>query len=523
MPAVETSAVIVGGGHNGLVAATLLARAGVRTTVLERLDRLGGAASSERPFPGVDVRLSRYAYLVSLFPRELARELGIDLRLLRRRVSSYTPDGDGGLLIDSGNAARTAASLKALTGDPGAAAAWRAFHAGTARLAAALAPTLLGPLPSRAQARAVVGDDALWDALIERPLGEVLEATFPDDLVRGVVLTDGLVGTFAGAHEASLAANRCFVYHVIGDGTGEWDVPVGGMGAVSDALAAAARAAGADLRTAAEAVEIDSDGVTARVRCADGTAFAADHVLCGAAPAVLDRLLDRPAERPGPEGAQLKVNMVLERLPALRDASTSPQEAFAGTFHVNERASQFAAAYAQAAAGAIPDVPPLETYCHSLADPSIVGAGLRERGVQTLTLFAFHMPARLFAGDHAAAKDLAVARALASLNTVLAEPIEDCLLRTPAGTPCIEAKTPVELDRELALPGGNIFHRNLQWPWAEDDAEAGTWGVETDVANVWLCGAGARRGGGVSGIPGHNAARAVLAAAAGRNPRAAAG
>ena len=80
MPGAGSSAVIVGGGHNGLVAATLLARAGVRTTVLERLDRLGGAAVSERPFPGVDVRLSRYAYLVSLFPRELARELGIDLR-----------------------------------------------------------------------------------------------------------------------------------------------------------------------------------------------------------------------------------------------------------------------------------------------------------------------------------------------------------------------------------------------------------------------------------------------------------
>ena len=523
MSAAGTSAVIVGGGHNGLVAATLLARAGVRTTVLERLDGLGGAAVSERPFPGVDVRLSRYAYLVSLFPRELARELGVELRLLRRRVSSYTPDGDGGLLIDSADAARTAASLEATTGDPGTAAAWRRFHAGTARLAEVLAPTLLGPLPSRAGARALVGDDALWEALIERPLGEALEAAFPDDLVRGVVLTDGLVGTFAGAHDASLAANRCFLYHVIGNGTGDWDVPVGGMGAVTDALAAAARAAGAELRTAAEVVEIDSDGAAARVRCADGTLFDADHVLCGAAPAVLDRLLDRPAEQPGPEGAQLKVNMVLERLPALRDAAVSPADAFAGTFHVNERASQFAAAHAQAAAGVIPDVPPLEIYCHSLADPSIVGAELRERGAQTLTLFAFHMPARLFRGDHDAAKDRAVARTLASLNAVLAEPIEDCLLRTPGGAPCVEARTPVELERELALPGGNIFHRDLQWPWAEDDAQAGTWGAETDLANVWLCGAGARRGGGVSGIPGHNAARAVLAAGGGRNRRGAAG
>ena len=79
------------------------------------------------------------------------------------------------------------------------------------------------------------------------------------------------------------------------------------------------------------------------------------------------------------------------------------------------------------------------------------------------------MPARLFAADHDAAKELALQRTLASLDSVLAEPIEDCLLRTPDGIPCIEARTPVELERELGLPGGNIFHRDLQWPFAEDD------------------------------------------------------
>ena len=179
MPAREPSAVIVGGGHNGLVAATLLAQAGVRTTVLERLEHFGGAAVSEYAFPGVDVRLSRYAYLVSLFPRELARRLGIDLPLIRRRISSYTPDGDRGLLIDDGDAARTAASMLAATGDPGAHDAWRRLYADTGRLARALAPTLLEPLPTRAAARALVGDDALWDAFIERPLGDTLDAALP--------------------------------------------------------------------------------------------------------------------------------------------------------------------------------------------------------------------------------------------------------------------------------------------------------------------------------------------------------
>src|SRR4051812_2383609 len=228
---------IVGGGHNALVAATLLARAGRSVVVLERRGELGGAAVSERPFPGVDARLSRYSYLVSLFPRSLARELGLSLPLRRRRVASYTPVGDGGLLNPS-------------TG---------AFGQLGAHLAETLSPTLLAPLRSRAQARALVADDAAWEAVIERPIGEAIEAAFEDDVLRGVVLTDALIGTFAAAHDADLRQNRCFLYHVIGNGTGDWDVPVGGMGAVSGALADAARAAGAQLRTGVEVTAIAPD------------------------------------------------------------------------------------------------------------------------------------------------------------------------------------------------------------------------------------------------------------------------
>ena len=119
-------------------------------------------------------------------------------------------------------------------------------------------------------------------------------------------------------------------------------------------------------------------------------------------------------------------------------------------------------------------------------------------------------PVRAVTAGFAASMVMAKPSAL----TRKAEPIEDCLLRAPDGTPCLEAHTPVELERELAMPGGNIFHRDLQWPWAEDAAEAGTWGTETGVPTVHLCGSGARRGGAVSGIPGHNAARAVLEALA---------
>jgi phytoene dehydrogenase-like protein len=233
-------------------------------------------------------------------------------------------------------------------------------------------------------------------------------------------------------------------------------------------------------------------------------------VLCNAAPAVLARLLGEPEPDPPPEGAQLKLNLLLSRLPRLRDESVDPREAFAGTFHVNESATQLALAYGQAQRGTVPELAPCEVYCHSLTDPSILGAELREAGAQTLTCFGLHMPARLFAREPQVAKAQAIESTLASLNSVLAEPIEDCLWIAPSGEPCLEARTPLELEAELALPGGNIFHRDLLWPFAEEPAEVGTWGVETAHPNVLVCGAGARRGGGVSGIPGHNAAMKVL-------------
>ncbi len=476
-------AVIVGGGHNGLVAATLLGRAGLDVLVLERSSAIGGAAVSISPFTGVDVRLSRYAYLVSLFPAGLLADLGVEVEL-RPRAPATPPLG------------------------PLQGAAERIF------------PTLTEPLRSRAQLRTLVGEPA-WSALFEAPLAALLEREIADDAARGVALTDGLIGTFAAADDPQLRQNRCFLYHVIGNGTGRWDVPVGGMGAVTDALAAAARRAGVVLRTDAEVVAVATDGrEQAEVTLADGERIATRHALANCAPAVLTRLMGgEPDPADAPEGAQLKLNMLLTRLPRLRDPGIAPEEAFRGTFHVNESYTQLDAAYTAAAAGQIPELPPCEFYCHSLTDPSILSDALRAAGAHTLTLFALHMPARLFRGadvDHDAVKAAAVAATLRSVNLALAEPIEDCLWHDTDGRPCLEALTPVELEAELAMPGGHIFHRDLTWPFAETEADVGRWGVETDQPNVWLCGAGARRGGGVSGIPGHNAARAVLAADRGR-------
>ncbi|MFI8204073.1 phytoene desaturase family protein [Streptomyces sp. NPDC085937] len=508
-------AVIVGGGHNGLVAAAYLARAGRSVLVLERLGHTGGAAISTRPFAGVDARLSRYSYLVSLLPRKILTDLGLDVRLGTRTISSYTPaERDGrptGLLVGGGEE-RTREAFVRLTGSDREYRAWQSFYDLTGRVARRVFPTLTEPLPTRAELRRTVDDEEAWRIFFEEPLGVAVEERFADDLVRGVVFTDALIGTFADAHDPALPQNRCFLYHVIGGGTGAWDVPVGGMGAVTDALAAAARAAGAVIATGHEAVRIDTDGRTAEIthRTADGEGVVgARHVLVNASPEELARLTgDTPPPRA--EGAQLKVNMLLTRLPRLRDTSVDPCEAFAGTFHIAEGYEQLATAHAQAAAGRLPDTPPSEIYCHSLTDPSILGPDLAARGYQTLTLFGLHAPARLFERDNDATREKLLKSTLAQLDAHLDEPITDCLATDAEGRPCIEARSPLDLERDLGLPGGNIFHRELSWPHAQDGT--GRWGVETAHANVLLCGAGAVRGGGVSGVPGHNAAMAVLEA-----------
>jgi phytoene dehydrogenase-like protein len=509
--------VIVGGGHNGLVAAAYLARAGRSVLVVERRDHVGGAAVSERPWAGVDARLSRYAYLVSLLPRSIVAELGLRITLGRRRISSYTPlpaDPARGLLVDAEDRARTAASLHAATGDPAAIEGWERLYATCGVAARALFPTMTEPLRPARELRALVGDDAAWAALVERPIGELIEDCLDDDALRGVALTDALIGTFAGAHDADLRQNRCFLYHVIGNGSGHWDVPMGGMGAITAELERAARTAGAQLRCGAEVTAIEPGPGGVAVRFADpggGEQVAvAGHVLGNVAPAVLDRLRGREPSAAAPEGAQLKVNLLLERLPLLRDRAVDPADAFAGTFHVNEGYAQLERARAQAAAGTLPDLVPCEIYCHSLTDPSILGHELQAVGAQTLTCFALHLPARLFAADPDGARERALAATLGSLDSVLAEPVLDCVWRDGDGRPCVEARSPLDLEAELGLPGGNIFHRDLTWPFAETEAEIGTWGVETDDPRVLVCGAGARRGGGVSGVPGRNAAMAVL-------------
>ncbi|WP_159502467.1 NAD(P)/FAD-dependent oxidoreductase [Microbacterium sp. 18062] len=512
-------AVIVGGGHNGLVAAAYLSRAGRSVLVLERLPGVGGAAVSESPWPGVAARLSRYSYLVSLLPERLIGDLGLRVELRRRRISSYTPDPadpSRGILVDTADAAATARSVTRVTGDPDEAARYAALSTRLAPLARAVFPTMTEPLPTASALRESTGDDALWHAVTAAPLGTLIRESLATDITRGIALTDGLIGTFATADDPALSQNRCFLYHVIGGGTGYWDVPVGGMGRVSAELERAARDAGAEIRTDAAVTSVSPDGEVRYAGSDPGVAHGR-VVLSGVGPAALEHLLEQggaaSADVVRPEGAQVKVNMLLSRLPRLHDDAVAPEAAFAGTFHVNETMTQLDRAYTEAVAGRIPDPLPAEIYCHSLTDPTILGPELRAAGAQTLTLFGLQVPHRLVAdADAVAARAELLAAAQRSLNGVLAEPIADCILTAPDGAPCIEARTTADLEHTLGMTGGNIFHGDLSWPWADDadDDPARRWGVGTRHPRVLVCGSAARRGGAVSGIGGQNAAMAAL-------------
>ena len=517
--------VIVGGGHNGLTAAAYLARTGRSVAVLERLDHVGGAAISAVAFEGVDAHLSRYSYLVSLLPQRIIDDLGLEICLVRRRYSSYTPVPGApqkGLLVDNYDSVATGTSF-ARIGEASDASGFETFYGKTARLAQKLWPSVTEPLLTRSQARDLVGDDELWNAFIERPLSDVIEADLDGDIARGVALTDALIGTFVSAESESLDQNRCFLYHVIGGGTGDWDVPIGGMGAVSGELARVARQAGAEIITSAEvsAIRGGAPGGTLEVDVVlDGEnhTLETEWVLANVSPWVLGQLTGTPLpESVRPEGAQIKVNLLLTRLPKLADETVTPEQAFGGTFHINESYTQLAAGYAAGAAGEIPSPLPCEIYCHSLSDPSILSPDLRDAGYQTLTVFGLHVPHALLTRDNNdEMRATLVAAVLASLNSVLAEPIEDCLATDGNGNPCVEGKTTIDLEDALNMTGGNIFHGLLSWPWLEDDADLSTpaarWGVGTDHPRILMCGSGAQRGGAVSGIGGHNAAMALLEA-----------
>ena len=514
--------VILGAGHNGLVAASYLGRAGLSVLLLEKNDYIGGATTSQQVFPDFEARLSRYAYLVSLFPQKIMDDLGLKLELRRRVTGSFTPycqnGRHGGLLLSNVSEEVSDRSMFELTGNHTEYEQMKKFYGLAKVFAGHVWDTMLEPLVAKEDFRRRFEADPVsreaWRSLAMEPLGYAIERYLQNDLVRGLVFTDAKIGVFTNPHDQSLLQNRCFLYHLIGNKTGEWRVPVGGMGALVGQLEAAARQSGAEMVTN---VALKSLGLTGAKRSVEfevagkRETVEAQYLLVNFGRNVLARFSGHLYQPEAvDEGSVFKINMLLRRLPKLKATRYPAAEAFCGTFHSDEGYEQMNVSYEQGSRGRLPDKIPCEVYCHTLTDDSILSPELRGQGFHTMTLFGIDTPWSLFARDNERMRQEAEKKFMESLNQWLDEPLQDCLAVARNGELCLESKSPVDIEDALGLYHGNIFQNAPTFPFASAQEDVGTWGVETEYSNVFLCGSSAQRGGAVSGIPGHNAALKVL-------------
>jgi phytoene dehydrogenase-like protein len=514
--------VILGAGHNGLVAASYLGRAGLSVLLLEKNDYVGGATTSQKVFPDYDALLSRYSYLVSLFPDKIIGDLGLKLELRRRATGSFTPyrqnGQDHGLLLSNVDEETGRQSMAQLTGGDHEFDQMQKFYRLSRVFAEHSWDSMLKPLVGKKDFRRRFDDADVsreaWRSLVEEPLGWAIERYLQNDLVRGLVLTDAKIGVLTHPHDPTLLQNRCFLYHLIGNKTGEWKVPVGGMGALARKLEETARGSGAELLTRVrirrlelsstkQTVELDVDDKRENVE--------ARFLLVNFGRNVLAKFTGKPFQPDATdEGSVFKINMLLRKLPKLKAKKYAAAQAWCGTFHSDEGYEQMNASYTRASQGRLPEKTPCEVYCHTLTDDSILGPDLRKQGYHTMTLFGLDAPWSVFSRDNVMMRKEAEQKFLASVNQWLEEPMEDCLAAARDGSPCIESKSPVDIEDSLGMYHGNIFHDAPTWPFATAKSEVGRWGVETEYENVFFCGSSALRGGAVSGIPGHNAAMKVM-------------
>jgi phytoene dehydrogenase-like protein len=445
----------------------------------------------------------------------------LNLELRRRAIASFTPylnhGQQDGLLLSNLDDEVSRRSMFELTGNKTEFERMRAFYNLSRVFAEHVWDTMLEPLIGREELRRRLDADETsleaWRSLVEEPLGIAIERYLQNDLVRGLVFTDAKIGVLTYPHDPSFLQNRCFIYHLIGNKTGEWRVPVGGMGTVALELEQAARKAGAEILTNVDLRQLGLDGKSQTVEFyKDGEqTVEARYLLVNFGRNVLARYTGKLFQPDATdEGSVFKINMLLQRLPKLKAEKYSLAQMWCGTFHSDEGYQQMNASYDQACRGRLPNKTPCEVYCHTLTDNSILAPELREKGFHTMTLFGLDAPWNLFVRDNRTMRKHAERKFVESINQWLDEPLEDCLAVARDGSPCIESKSPVDIEDALGMFQGNIFQNAPSFPFAQRKDQVGTWGVETDYENVFFCGSSASRGGAVSGIPGHNAAMKVL-------------
>jgi phytoene dehydrogenase-like protein len=509
-------AVVVGAGHNGLVAAAYLAKAGLDVLILERRDVVGGAAVTEELMPGW--RVSTAAYSLSLLRPDIWRDLGLashGLACYPKDPQLFVPLPDGRHFFVWRDPARTAEELGRIHGgDADAYRRWSAFWDEAVALLRPLAespdPPPLAGVEAGLRRR---GREDVWRLAVAGSAAGTVEAFFASDEVRGAFASQGVIGTAAGPRAPGTA--WVMAYHALGgelngaDGT--WAYVRGGMGQVTQALAAAAGTSGAEIRTGAPVATILFDGPRARgVELEDGTTIDAGLVLSNADPVrTFVGLLPPDAagalEAADPAfaarvrdwaqpGSVVKVNLALAELPdytALPGTAPGPQHL--GTLELSPSVGHLETAFAEAQAGRYPSAPFMEVFVQSASDPS-----LAPPGGHVLSAFTQWAPA-IPRGAWPAHREGALASVLSTLASY-APNVADAVLAS-------EVLGPEDLEARLALTGGNIFHGEL----LPEQCFGERFGYRTPLEGLYLCGSGAHPGGCVMGAPGRNAAAAVLA------------
>ena len=518
--------VIVGGGHNGLVAAAYLAKAGLSVVVCERRDVVGGAAVSEHPFgPGYTV--TSLSYVVSLLPPQLVA----DLRLERHGYHVYpqgpyfAPRADGrALRLPADPAERYAQIAQFSVGD---ADSYDAYEAHMDRLGAVLGP-LLAQIPPRLGSRQPA--DLMRQGLLLRHLRKVdtraavditrlltgsiadlLDTYFESDALRGLLSVSGVIGTWAGPRSAGSA--YVTLHHHLGDAGGQagaWGFPRGGMGGVTAALAGAARSFGAEVRTHSPVAAIDTAGerVTG-VTLASGEQIGADTVITTAHPQISFLELLDPALLPPDFVADIrgwksrsgtvKINLAVDNLPAFTSHPEFDPQVHGGTIVLAESLDDLELAF-QDAAGGQPSRLPFADICI----PSVFDDSLAPPGHHIVSMFTQWVPHGYADEPDDAALAAYADRVLARMETVAPGFIASVRHRQVIG--------PHQMQREYGLIGGNIFHGELTLgQMFHARPAAGYADLRTPVQGLYQAGSSTHGGGGVTGIPGRNVVRQILA------------
>jgi phytoene dehydrogenase-like protein len=516
----------VGGGHNGLVAAAYLARNGLDTVVCERRDVVGGAAVSEHPF-GPDYTVTSLSYVVSLLPPGLVRDLRLDSHgyHVYPQGPYFAPRVEGRYLrLPPDPAQRRAEIAKFSSRD---ADSYDAYEAHLASLASVLGP-LLDQIPPRLgskrpadlwrQARLLGQLRGLDERgtvevtrLLAASIADLLDRYFESDAMRGLLSVSGVIGTWAGPRSAGTA--YVMLHHHVGavDGqAGGWGFPRGGMGGVTAALAAAVRSLGAEIRTGAEVARIrTADGRATGVTLTSGEEIDADVVITTAHPQIsFLRLLD-PAELPTDFVADIrgwqtrsgtvKINLALGRLPVFTSHPSPDPQVHGGTIVLAESLDDIETAFQQAVVGQ-PSALPFADICI----PSVFDNSLAPPGHHVMSLFTQWVPHSYADAAREAELSAYADRVIARLEAVAPGFTSSVLHRQVIG--------PHQMQEEYGLVGGNIFHGELSLgQMFHARPAAGYADLRTPVRGLYQAGSATHGGGGVTGIPGRNVVRQILA------------